>query len=64
MSLVKGLYKTLDPLFLYQIEPYISTPDGFLYPAFLYILVTLTVVRFPITLKIKGTGTPHILSRV
>ena len=27
MSLVKGLYKTLDSLFLYQIEPYISTPE-------------------------------------
>ena len=26
-SLVKGLYKALDPLFLYQIEPYISTPE-------------------------------------
>ena len=26
-SLEKGLYKTLDPLLLYQIEPYISTPE-------------------------------------
>ena len=26
-SLVQGLYKTLDPLFLYPIEPEISTPE-------------------------------------
>ena len=51
MVTAQGLRKTLDPLFLYQIEPELSTPKklGFLYSAFANILVTLTVVRVPLT---------------
>ena len=51
-SLTLGLYKTLDPLFLYQKNlRYRALKIGGLYSVFSNKLVTLTVVRVPVTLK-------------
>ena len=54
-SLAQGLYKTLDPLFLYSIQPEISTPEKsvFLYSVLSNKLVTFPIVRVPIQKKRK-----------